>query len=283
MLKSRYLLTSHANRLQSLLGILYTLQAAYAAVQAQIPELRTQASLPASIVLVIATASTTWTSFLEDQRSVEPSILLVLYFSATSLLSLARTRSLWTITSSFPGELNAARGLWTTINAFMVLNLIAESAKKTRFLRPTDHKATKERLSSLWARGFSLWLVPFLVKGYGKILEVKDIPEVDESLQGTPAGDRLLQSWRRRNARFPSAKNNLLKAAYGDAYRGMLLWAVIPRLASTAFTFSQPFLITASINYMEDPGQDVNPDFGKGIIGAYVLLYIGIAVSKAKK
>lgn len=53
---------------------------------------------------------------------------------------------------------------------------------------------------------------------------------------------------------------------------------VIPRLCLTTFTFAQPFLITATLNYVDDPNP--NTDYGKGLIGAWVLTYLGLAVSK---
>jgi hypothetical protein len=57
-----------------------------------------------------------------------------------------------------------------------------------------------------------------------------------------------------------------------------LLLPVIPRLCLTAFTFAQPFLITATLNYVDNPNP--NLDYGKGLIGAWALAYVGLAVRK---
>ena len=57
-----------------------------------------------------------------------------------------------------------------------------------------------------------------------------------------------------------------------------MLSAIIPRLCLTCFTFSQPFLIHSTIEYIGISDADRN--YGKALIGAYALVYVGIAVSK---
>lgn len=56
-----------------------------------------------------------------------------------------------------------------------------------------------------------------------------------------------------------------------------LLLPVLPRLCLTGFTFAQPFLITALIQYLSDNTASKNN--GYGLIGASFLVYGGIAVS----
>lgn len=46
-----------------------------------------------------------------------------------------------------------------------------------------------------------------------------------------------------------------------------------------AFNYSQTFLITATINYLEKPLEQHIIDHANGLIGAAVLIYSGIAVS----
>lgn len=45
----------------------------------------------------------------------------------------------------------------------------------------------------------------------------------------------------------------------------------------TVFTFAQPFLVTTTIRFVEKKNPDIN--HGKGLIGAWALVYLGIAVS----
>jgi ATP-binding cassette, subfamily C (CFTR/MRP), member 1 len=55
--------------------------------------------------------------------------------------------------------------------------------------------------------------------------------------------------------------------------------AVFPRLCQTAFTFAQPFLISRAIALAVTPQTTEYNNVGYGLIGAYVLVYGGIAVS----
>lgn len=60
------------------------------------------------------------------------------------------------------------------------------------------------------------------------------------------------------------------------AYRSPLLSAIIPRLLLTAFTFCQPFLIETTVTWIGEP--EASLASGKGLIGAFALVYIGMAV-----
>lgn len=58
-----------------------------------------------------------------------------------------------------------------------------------------------------------------------------------------------------------------------------ILLGVIPRLLYGALNFSQPFLINAIINAVSDPSLSNN--IAGGLIGATVLIYLGVAISRA--
>lgn len=60
---------------------------------------------------------------------------------------------------------------------------------------------------------------------------------------------------------------------------GPLAIPIIPRLFQIVFTYTQPFLITAAINLAATPQTPQFNNNGYGLIGAYILVYTGIAVS----
>jgi ATP-binding cassette subfamily C (CFTR/MRP) protein 1 len=70
----------------------------------------------------------------------------------------------------------------------------------------------------------------------------------------------------------------LLQATF-HAFSSSLLAGILPRLVLLAFTFAQPFLVTATISYVENQGVHSRPAIGKALIGAFALVYTGIAVS----
>jgi hypothetical protein len=53
---------------------------------------------------------------------------------------------------------------------------------------------------------------------------------------------------------------------------------VFPRLLLTGFTFAQPFLVSSILGYLQNSTTRPKND-GYGLLGACVLVYVGIAVS----
>ena len=54
---------------------------------------------------------------------------------------------------------------------------------------------------------------------------------------------------------------------------------VLPRLLLVGLRFSLPFLVSDSITYTKS--SDVSPNTGYGLIGAFALVFIGLAVSSS--
>jgi ATP-binding cassette subfamily C (CFTR/MRP) protein 1 len=64
-------------------------------------------------------------------------------------------------------------------------------------------------------------------------------------------------------------------------FKWPILAVVPPRAALTAFNFCQPFLIERAIKLSLEPVDKTTTQYGLGLIGAYVFVYCGIAVSIA--
>ncbi|KAJ5135341.1 multidrug resistance-associated protein, partial [Penicillium bovifimosum] len=210
-----------------LLAILFTLHVIYTVSRHQSSVIQTKLSITADTLEIFASAAAVLLSFLEDQRSVEPSVLLAIYFSGLVVLTIPRLRSLWLIPS-----INLCRGLLTGIYILTVLAFLLESSTKFRLLRATyQHK--KASVSGVE------------VYSSGSILSLNEIPELDQDLQSDVALEKLEIAWASSRSEF-----RLIKAVF-RAYSRTALNAVIPRLALSAFKFCQPFLITSTINYFE--------------------------------
>lgn len=61
--------------------------------------------------------------------------------------------------------------------------------------------------------------------------------------------------------------------------RWHLLAAIVPRLFLLGFTFAQPFLISATLRYINESESRSTKDYAYGLIAATLLIYVGIAVS----
>lgn len=46
-----------------------------------------------------------------------------------------------------------------------------------------------------------------------------------------------------------------------------------------AFNFCQPLLLTRSLSFFQEPVNEATNNIGYGLIGAYILVYTGLAVS----
>ncbi|KAF7617316.1 multidrug resistance-associated protein [Aspergillus flavus] len=254
----------------SLLVVLFVLQIIFVALRLRAPAIRTNASLAAGILNIAATFAAACASFLEDQRSIRPSDLLVIYLTMAAMCAIAPLRSLWSISST-----NACTGLWTALFVITVACLCMESVHKTGLLRLQAYNPTKEQICGFWSRSLFIWILSLFRVGYSHILRMEDIPEVDHDLQGEVTGEKLQKAWEKSRG-----KHRLVRATFA-AYRFSCLSAILPRLALSAFTFAQPFLITATVNYINIPSSPESQKYGQAIVGAYVLVYAGYAISTA--
>ncbi|KAJ5929513.1 hypothetical protein N7454_006463 [Penicillium verhagenii] len=231
----------------------------------------TNISLASSILDIIAIGAAIVLSFIADQRAISPSLLLSLYFSLGCILSIPRLRSLWLINSD-----TTCRTLWTVIFALTTLAAFAESMTKESILRPeVKDKASKEEVHGLWGQSLFIWTNSVFSHGYRVTLQVDDLPDVDDRLLASLAGEKLQQAW---DKTAPEPKKHRLLRATFRAYLLSCLSAIIPRLVLIAFKFCQPFLITAAVDYVSSSPSATPDYFGQGLIGAYVLEYFGMAI-----
>ncbi|KAJ6024382.1 ABC transporter integral membrane type 1 [Penicillium herquei] len=255
------------------LGALFACQFAFTLVrQLRAPVVYTNVSLPADVIELIAIISAILLSYFDHCRSVRPSTFLVLYLSSRSLLGVARIRTLWLI----PGARNAAIP-FTLGFVCTLLSLFLESKEKSKILvSNTEKPKTPEPYSGIWKRASFLWLAATFRRGYVKVMSVHDLPELDPKLNSQVVARELQDSW--RQVRDKSAKHALLRACF-KAYLTPFLSGVLPRLLVSGSTFCQPFLMNSMVSWTEN--SDAPMSSGKAMIGAYALVYMGMAASTA--
>ncbi len=73
-------------------------------------------------------------------------------------------------------------------------------------------------------------------------------------------------------------KKHCLTAAVFRTFFPELSLALLPRLALVGFNLAQPYLINAMITYITFHSR-LPDNYGYGLIGAYALCYIGIAIT----
>jgi len=109
---------------------LLVLHLTFLAVRLESPSLNTNMSLVSGILSVVATMGGLVESFLEDQRSIKPSDLIVLYQSAAMVLAVPRLRTLWLLPSVLTLKI-----VWTGIFILITGTILIESVGKVRLLK----------------------------------------------------------------------------------------------------------------------------------------------------
>ncbi|KAL4962566.1 ABC transporter [Aspergillus stella-maris] len=234
---------------------------------------RNHFSLAADVLELIATVSAGILSYIQHCRSIRPSTLLAFFLSSRSLLGIARIRTLWLI----PAAVYAAAPAFTAMLVFNMLSTVLESiGKASSLLIATEHEkpATPETFSGVWKRASFAWLAGTFRQGYIKVLSVDDLPDLDPLLKSRNVFQKLHRTWAQVHDK--PDRYTLLRSCF-QAYRLPFLAAVLPRLVLMGFTLCQPFLVNATVSWVANT--DAPPDFGKALIGAYALVYVGLAVS----
>ncbi|KAF4172336.1 hypothetical protein CNMCM8694_001304 [Aspergillus lentulus] len=197
-----------------------------------------------------------------------PSLMLGLYFPVVILCDVARARTLWLVFSaSSPG----VPSLSTAATSLTVLLLIMEERRKKGF--ESDASATtREMQSGVWGRTFFIWLLPVFQPGIRGLLTIDDLADVDAELQADVLYQKLSKSLMKYDMTRP---NTLLQATF-DAFSSSLLAGILPRLVLLAFTFARPFLVTATISYVETWGHAAGPLLESNVhLGCYRSLFRG--------
>ncbi|KAL4958875.1 ABC transporter [Aspergillus stella-maris] len=233
---------------------------------------RNRFSLAADVLELVAIASAGILSYIQHCRSIRPSTLLGFFLSARSLLGIARLRTLWLL----PAAINAAAP-FTVGFVLNLLSTVLESIDKSSSLvAATEKPATPEPFSGVWKRASFAWLAGTFRQGYIKVLSVDDLPDLDSHLNSRNVAQKLERTWAQV---YNKSDRYILLRSCLQAYCLPFLAAVLPRLALMGFTFCQPFLVNATVSWVNNP--DAPPDSGKALIGAYALVYMGLAVSSS--
>ncbi|KAI1310106.1 ABC transporter [Xylaria venustula] len=212
------------------------------------PAFDTSSALTADIVNLVATGLVLTLSFVDYRYSYRPATLSSLYLSAWSLLGIARTRTLWLIAprTSIAIAITIALGLTVVALLLEPLELVTKYSSLGWDLAP-------EQLSGFWTRTIFAWLWTTLRAGYSREICQDDLPILDTKLRSRHLRQKLLAAWAKYD---PQARNSLLRAC----------------IRSNFFSFLSP-----TINLVSQKDPDAN--FGKALIGAWAIVYLGIAVS----
>lgn len=275
---------------QAALAGTFTAQVILLVLRSQKTEVQTSASLAADVLPIVGTAGAAWLSYIDHQRSLRPSTLLTLYLSALVILDIPRVRTLWLM----GGANGEAAAMAVTLILTAVALLLESTEKRSSVAEGEKRFRAPEEYSGFWTRTVFAWLVATFRAGYSKVLVQDDLPILDTRLQSSVLREKLVRTCakckhlchsmqlvttRLTNQPYVDdhrARYSLLKACF-HANLFSFLSAIPPRLCRTVFYFTQPLLINTTVSYVGDASADIV--FGRALIGAWALVFLGIAVT----
>lgn len=257
--------------LQVLYAIFGVIQVALVALWARPEAVQTKASVANAAVSLVASFALALLSILEHRKTLQPSLIIESYLTISLVFDAARVRTLWLQT--YNGDVAAV----TTVSfAIKSAILFVEAIEKQDSLRVQWKKQSPEATSGLFGKGFFWWLNRLFLSGFSRSLSIEDLLPLDKHLTSAYLYSKLQPAWAKSGG-----KRSLL-LSYFSQLRWTLFWAVPPRLGMIAFNFCQPFLVQRTISLSQEPVNKATTNVGHGLIGAYFLVYCGIAFTSTQ-
>ncbi|KAM5384691.1 hypothetical protein ACJA88_002538 [Fusarium oxysporum] len=205
-------------------------------------------------------------SFVEHRNSKKPSKLIGTFLVVTIILDIALVRTFW---------IRSMRTIAAVFTASFVIKTILLILEETPKSLLNEKEKIHETSSGVVNRSFFWWLNGLFLQGHRTILETEDLQAIDSKFDTDHVSAPLEKQWERaRNSGQPS----LLKSTF-LAYKWQFAAGIIPRLLHSGFNFAQPFLIQSVIVLVSK--KEMSVQISSGLIGATVLIYLGLAISGA--
>lgn len=264
------ILTRNAQILYAIFG---AVQLALVALWAKPSTSKTTASVANAVLASAGALALAILSFVEHERSIRPSLVLQSYLSLTLVLDAARVRTLWLQSYN-----NAVATVTTVSLVLKAVLVVFEAVEKRRILHPKWKSTSPESTSGLFSRSIFWWLNGLFRNGFKNSLSMEDMLPLDKHLTSGYLYDRLHAAW----ANVATKTSHSLFYLYMGRLKWRLLSIVPPRLGLIAFNFCQPFLIERAIGFSSRPRSEEPNNVGYGLIGAYFIVYTGIAITSGQ-
>ncbi|KAJ6444580.1 ABC multidrug transporter [Purpureocillium lavendulum] len=223
-------------------------------------------SVAAACVSMASSLMSCALSYFEHARSPRPSSLLNVFLLVSVLLDAALLRTLWL---SAPASASVP-----------VSSRVVPPAVQPVFTVSLAVKAALLETAGIYARAVFAWVAPLLRTGFRRLLRPDDLFVLDAQMTAALLSERFWSIWKIRGPKIGAESHKYrLVACCLLTLRWPLVVVIVPRLVQLGFTICQPLVLHRFLVFLDDKTQ---PDrVGYGLVGAYGLVYIGIAVSQA--
>lgn len=146
--------------------------------------------MPAAVLSFAAAVAYLLLSWQEHERSVRPSFEIEMYLFFSTLLNLARTRTLWMLQDAA-----TIPAVFTASMAVQAVGILFESWEKRPVLREPFSRWAGESLGGTFNRSLFFWLNPLLLVGSRQVLTLSDLPPLDVKLEAEKLQADFNDAW----------------------------------------------------------------------------------------
>ncbi|KAM3077467.1 hypothetical protein ACMFMG_006808 [Clarireedia jacksonii] len=234
---------------------------------------KTSATIASASLNFVSAVSLILLSHFEHSKTIKPSDIINTYLFASLLSDIARVRTQWLLQN----REDSIVSMFTASVLLKVVILGLEATEKRNYLISTYRSYSREATSGIFNLLFFWWLNPLFLIGSGKVLSFEDLFVIDEALDSGSIARSLQKTWDGCSKRT----ENAIFYSLVTTFKRPLLSIILPRLFAVALIISQPFLVQHAINYVSNPDTQRNMSIGYGLVAAYGLVYISVAVVTA--
>ncbi|KAI1336278.1 multidrug resistance-like protein [Xylariaceae sp. FL0016] len=226
-------------------------------------------SIASSSLSFVASLALCILSLAEHVRSLRPSFILNAYLLLSLAFDGAILRTLWLATAPA-----SVRAIFTASFALKAAILVLEAREKHKYMISRERQHSPEETSGLYSQSLFWWLNFLLIAGFRELLRPADLYPIQDGMSAAALNAMFQAEW--KQAAKKKGKYKLIRVCI-KALTWPTIAAVFPRIMLLAFTVCQPLLLNRFLGHLEKPSESVN--IGYGLIAAYGLVYVGMAVS----
>ncbi|PFH57820.1 hypothetical protein XA68_14537 [Ophiocordyceps unilateralis] len=233
---------------------------------------QTRLTVACLVLTIVGYVALSLTSYMEHLRSVRPSSMLSLYLSISLLVDMARVRTLF-----FMPDSRTLAGILLASLLLKVLLFCLESTEKRHLLRENWKSVSPEDTGGFYNRALFVWLNAVFRKGFRTLLTIATLTPLDDEMLEASNPTKLIERWEKAG----KSSEHSLAWTFVVHYKWCIFSGILPRLAYTGFSFSQPYLIQRVLDFTSEPENPNSRNISYGLVGAYAIVYIGLSLSFA--
>lgn len=213
---------------------------------------------------------------LESFKCARPSQLAALYPLTMMFLLASRVRTLVLVGASEGALVALGTQLAGYTTLFAVLQPSTRSSLKSgQSLPPGD-------TSGLVSRYLVAWVLPVLLRGSRKPLDMDSLGAIDRNLWSAATWTAFQPQWDKQRSRVPSGevKQPLLRACM-LSFLPVLAAPLLPSLIYSVVSMARPLILLETVNFVQSFSTTEPDDIasGWGLVGATTLVYGIYAIS----